>query len=80
MSIHLWKFLTKGGVFLYYKKVEEYCKKNNIAISVFEKKCGLGNGTISGWVNSNPRIDSLQKVATEMGISLAELLEDKEVE
>lgn len=65
---------------MYYKKVEEYCKKNNIAISVFEKKCGLGNGTISGWVNSNPRIDSLQKVATEMGISLAELLEEKEVE
>lgn len=65
---------------MYYKKVEEYCKKNNIAISVFEKKCGLGNGTISGWVNSNPRIDSLQKVATEMDISLAELLEDKEVE
>lgn len=65
---------------MYYKKVEDYCKKNNIAISVFEKKCGLGNGTISGWVNSNPRIDSLQKVATEMGISLAELLEEKEVE
>lgn len=66
----------KGGDFLYYKKVEAYCKKNNIAISVFEKKCGLGNGTISGWVDSNPRIDSLQKVAAEMGITLAELLTD----
>ncbi len=64
---------------MYYKKVEAYCKKNNIAISVFEKRCGLGNGTISGWVNSNPRVDSLQKVATEMGISLAELLKDSKV-
>lgn len=63
---------------MYYKKVEAYCKKNNIPISVFEKRCGLGNGTISGWVDSNPRIDSLQKVATEMGITLAELLEEKE--
>ena len=61
---------------MYYKKVEAYCKKNNIAISVFEKRCGLGNGTIGGWVDSNPRIDSLQKVATEMGITLVELLED----
>lgn len=61
---------------MFYKKVEAYCKKNNIAISVFEKRCGLGNGTISGWVDSNPRIDSLEKVATEMGITLAELLTD----
>jgi len=63
---------------LYYKKVEAYCKKNNIAISVFEKRCGLGNGTIGGWIDSNPRIDSLQKVATEMGISLADLLQDNQ--
>lgn len=63
---------------MYYKKVEAYCKKNNIAISVFEKNCGLGNGTISGWVDSNPRIDSLKKVADEMGISLGELLEDNQ--
>lgn len=61
---------------MFYKKVEAYCKKNNIAISAFEKKCGLGNGTIGGWVDSNPRIDSLEKVATEMGITLAELLTD----
>lgn len=59
---------------MYYKKVEAYCKKNNIAISVFEKRCGLGNGTIGGWIDSNPRVDSLEKVAAEMGITLAELL------
>lgn len=59
---------------MYYKKVKDYCKKNNIPIYVFEERCGLGNGTISGWVDSNPRIDSLEKVAAEMGITLAELL------
>ncbi|WP_313583971.1 hypothetical protein [Lacrimispora sp.] len=63
---------------MYYKKVEEYCKKNNMPIYVFEKKCGLGNGTIGGWTSSSPRIDSLEKVAAEMGITLAELLEEKE--
>lgn len=59
---------------MYHKIVESYCKKNNIPISVFEKNCGLGNGTISGWTNSNPRIDSLEKVAIEMKMTLAELL------
>ena len=59
-----------------YKKIVEYCKKNNMPLSSFEKKCNLGNGTIKGWKKSNPRIDSLQKAANEMGISVAELLED----
>lgn len=60
-----------------YKKVEAYCKRKNIAISTFEKKCGLGNGTIGGWAEgTNPRMDSLEKVAAEMGITLAELLTD----
>lgn len=44
---------------------------------VFEKECGLGNGTIAGWKTSNPRIDSLQKVTQKMGVSIGTLLEDK---
>lgn len=59
-----------------YDKVFQYCKKNSIPISVFEKECGLGNATIRGWKTSNPRVDSLQKVATKMGISVDELLEE----
>lgn len=60
---------------MFYKKVEAFCKKSNIAISAFEKKCGLGNGTIGGWAEgARPRIDSLEKVSIEMGITLAELL------
>ena len=59
-----------------YDKVVQYCKKNSIPISVFEKECGLGNATIRGWKTSNPRVDSLQKVATKMGISVDELLEE----
>lgn len=59
-----------------YDKVVQYCQKNNIPISVFEKECGLGNATIRGWKTSSPRIDSLQKVAAKMGISVDELLEE----
>lgn len=60
---------------MFYEKVINHCKKNHISLASFEKKCGLGNGTIKGWLESNPRIDSLQKVAKEMGISIEKLLE-----
>lgn len=59
-----------------YEKVEAYCREKKIAMYAFEKKCGLGNGTISGWINSSPRIDTLSKVAREMGITLIDLLKD----
>lgn len=60
-----------------YDKVMRFCEEKNIPLYIFEKECGLGNGTISGWKNSNPRVDSLQKVAKRMNITIGELLEDK---
>lgn len=60
-----------------YEKVLEYCTKNDISLSAFEKECGLGNATIKGWKSSNPRIDSLQKVAKRMNVSIEELLADE---
>lgn len=60
-----------------YDKVMRFCRENNIPLYIFEKECGLGNGTISGWKNSMPRVDSLQKVAKRMNTTIGELLEDK---
>ena len=57
-----------------YDKISLFCKEKNIPLYLFEKECGLGNGTITGWKSSNPRIDSLQKVAKQMGVSIDELL------
>lgn len=57
-----------------YSKVMEYCQKNSISLSAFERKCGLGNGTIKGWISSSPRVDTIKKVATEMGVTVDELL------
>lgn len=56
-----------------YKKVIEYCKKNNISIAAFEKKCSLANGTVSGWKNGgNPALATLQKMVSATGISIEE--------
>lgn len=57
-----------------FEKIDIFCKDNNLPLYLFEKKCGLGNGTISGWKTASPRIDSLQKVAKEMGITIDELI------
>lgn len=46
-----------------YLKVVEYCTKNGLSISAFEKKCGLANGTVANWKDGSfPSIPSLQKI------------------
>lgn len=72
--------IKKGGAKLLYDKVVQFCKENHIPLYSFEKRCGLGNATIRGWKTSNPRIDSIQKVAKEMGVSIEKLLEESEKE
>ena len=57
-----------------YDKVVLFCKSEKIPLYIFEKECGLGNGTIKGWVSANPRINNLQKVAKRMGTTVEELL------
>lgn len=63
-----------------YDKVVQFCKEKHIPLYAFEKRCGLGNATIRGWKTSNPRIDSIQKVAKEMGVPIEKLLEESEKE
>ena len=46
-----------------FNNIKKLCEKRGISISQLEKEAGLGNGTISGWKESMPRIDSLQAVA-----------------
>jgi transcriptional regulator with XRE-family HTH domain len=59
-------------------KVREYIKLNNLRISTFEKKCGLGNGTVRGWVNGNPRVETLEKLEEATGIPVAEWIKKEE--
>lgn len=63
-----------------FDKVEQYCRENHLPIYLFEKRCGLGNGTVSGWKESNPSFNSIIKVAKEMGISIGTLMEEEREE
>ena len=59
---------------LLYANIVELCKGKGISISKLEKECGLGNATIQGWKNGNPRVDKLMIVADYFGVSLDYLL------
>lgn len=64
-----------------FQNVERYCKKNGISISTFEKKCGLGNGTVGRWKNneSYPTVSSIEKIALATGISADNWIKEMEV-
>lgn len=57
-----------------FQKVKEYCKKNNLSISAFEKKCDIGNGTVGRWENnsSKPSLQTLEKMEKATGIPIIE--------
>ena len=44
---------------MFYERVAKYCKDKGISIREFEKKCGIGNGTVGRWKNDNskPTVD-----------------------
>lgn len=60
-----------------YNNIKKLCTEQNISISQLEKEAGLGNGTISGWKESMPRIDSLQAVARVLKVSVDDLLSEE---
>lgn len=63
---------------MFYSKVIDYCKKNNLSISAFERKCGLTNGTVNGWRarGSNPSYSTLQKIEKATKIPISKWLKD----
>ncbi|MFR1834193.1 MAG: helix-turn-helix domain-containing protein [Lachnospiraceae bacterium] len=59
-----------------FQRVKAYCEENNLSISSFEKKCNIGNGTISRWENddSKPSLATLEKIEKATGIRIEEWL------
>lgn len=59
-----------------FENVKKLCDKKGMSISQLEKEAGLGNGTIGGWRNSAPRVDSLQAVAKVLKVKMEKLLQE----
>ena len=60
-----------------YSNVKKICDERKISIASLERAIGLGNGTISCWRNSSPRVDILKKVTDYFEVSLEYFLDDE---
>lgn len=56
-----------------YDNVKAICEERNLPISALERMAGLGNGTISGWNESSPRLDKITAVAKALDVPLEAL-------
>ena len=58
----------------------DYCNKNSLSVSAFEKKCGIANGTVGKWKGGgNPSLETLQKIVSATGIPIEEWMKESEV-
>lgn len=60
------------------ENIRKLCEERNISVWALEKEVGLGNGTVGKWRNTSPRVDRLQLVANYFGVTVDELLQDRQ--
>ena len=59
-----------------YEKVKNRAITLNKSISAIEIEAGIANGTISGWRESRPYAETLDRVAKVLKVTIEELLPD----
>lgn len=57
-----------------YDKIRKLAKERGISIPKLEKELGFGNGTITKWNVSIPRLDMIKKVADYFNVKIEDLL------
>lgn len=60
--------------------IERLCRENGTNFAKLERDLKIGNGVISRWKTSSPRIDNIKKVADYFGVTVDELLSDNNKE
>lgn len=71
-------FLGKVVKLLLFDRIVKLCNENGMTIARLEKEAGLGNATVRGWKNSEPTVKNLKAVADVLGVTVDDLLADKE--
>lgn len=57
------------------ENVRNYCDKNKLSVSAFEKKCGLSNGTVGKWdERTMPTLDTMEKISNATKIPIEKWL------
>ena len=58
-------------------RVKEVCKAKGISITELAKQMGIKQESLSRAINGNPTIQTLEKIAEALGVSIVELFEVK---
>ena len=61
-----------------YKNIQAECKKQNVTIMGMEDKLGFSRGSIFKWDKNTPSVIKVKSVADYLGVSVDELLTEKE--
>lgn len=56
------------------ENIRALCATRHISIAALERQVGLGNGVITRWDESSPRLESLLAVAKYFGVTVDSLL------
>lgn len=58
--------------------IRKLCQAQKITLKQLERETGLSNGIIAKWGTSSPTIGNVKAVADYFGVTVDELLKDKE--
>ena len=58
--------------------IKQLCKTKGITIAKLERELRFGNGTVRGWATAIPQSDKLKRVADFFGVTVDELLRDRD--
>ncbi|WP_024993392.1 helix-turn-helix domain-containing protein [Phocaeicola paurosaccharolyticus] len=58
-------------------RVKEVCKEKNILFKNLAEKLGISDIALRKQVQGNPTIETLEKIASALGVSVTELFEEQ---
>ncbi|MCL2510479.1 MAG: helix-turn-helix transcriptional regulator [Bacteroidales bacterium] len=61
-------------------RLKDILKERNLTLSAFAEQVGISQSNLSNYVNGNisPTLETLEKIANSLNISLTELFKEKE--
>ena len=66
--------VSPQGDRMLYDRIKALCDERRISIAKLEQECGLGNATVKGWREADPRSSKLKAVADYLGVTVDYLL------
>jgi len=57
-------------------RVKEVCKEKNVLMKDLADKLGINRISLTSAINGNPTIQTLEKIATALGVPVSELIDE----